>query len=208
MEGVYSEESFVPLSALQHYVFCPRQCGLIHLHQMWSENALTAEGRILHEKADSNKAEKRRHRKTVYSLKIASSRLGLAGQADVVEFFAEENTAMPIEYKRGRPKSHEADRVQLCAQALCLEEMLGIRIEKGALYYGQVRRRQEVVFDEGLRRLTIDTARAVHALFDSGRLPPAKFFAGCESCSLASLCLPRLSLDKGRRFIESLRCEP
>ncbi len=203
---MYSEEEYIPLSALQHYIFCPRQCGLIHLHQVWSENFLTAEGRILHEKADSKKVEKRRSLKTVYSLKISSRRLGLSGQADVVEFI--ENTAMPIEYKRGRPKSHEADRVQLCAQALCLEEMLGLQIEKGALYYGQTRRRREVIFDEELRRLTGKTALATHTLFDSGRLPPARHFAGCEACSLASICMPRLSLDKGRKFIESLRCEP
>jgi CRISPR-associated exonuclease Cas4 len=205
---MYPEEAYIPLSALQHYLFCPRQCGLIHLHQVWSENSLTAEGRILHEKADSNKAEKRRSLKTAYSLKISSRRLGLSGQADVVEFVRAEHTVTPIEYKRGRPKSHEADRVQLCAQGLCLEEMLGLKIEKGALYYGQTRRRQEVIFDEELRRLTEKTALATHTLFDSGCLPPAKHFAGCEACSLSSLCMPRLKLDKGRNFIESLRCEP
>lgn len=204
---MYSEDQYIPLSALQHYIFCPRQCGLIHLHQMWSENTLTAEGRILHDKADSNKAEKRRDIKTVYSLKIASSRLGLSGQADVVEFLLAENKASPIEYKRGRPKSHKADRVQLCAQALCLEEMLEIKIERGALYYGQTRRRQEVVFDEELRSLTENTARAVHSLMESGRLPPPKYFAGCESCSLKPGCLPHLDTDKGINFIEALRGE-
>lgn len=203
---MYPEEAWLPLSALQHYLFCPRQCGLIHLHQVWSENSLTAEGRIMHEKADSNKAEKRRSLKTVYSLKIASRRLGLSGQADVVEFF--EGTATPVEYKRGRPKAHSADRVQLCAQGLCLEEMLGVSIEKGALYYGQTRRRQEVIFDDALRRLTEDTAKAVHALFDSDSLPPAKYFAGCDGCSLLHICMPKLPLGKGRKFIESLRAEP
>lgn len=161
----------------------------------------------MHEKVDSGQAEKRRNVKTVCSLKIASARLGLAGQADVVEFYLAENKAMPIEYKRGRPKKNDADRVQLCAQALCLEEMLGIQVEKGALYYGRVRRRQEVVLDDDLRNLTVATARAVHTMMESGRLPRPEFFAGCESCSLMSACLPRLDAGKGRNFIEALRGE-
>lgn len=202
---MYTEEQYIPLSSLQHYVFCPRQCGLIHLQQVWAENARTAEGRIMHEKADSGAAEKRRDRKTVFSLPIASARLGLAGQADAVEFLLSEKKAYPVEYKRGRPKSHEADHVQLCAQAICLEEMLGIAIEEGAMYYGETRRRQPVIFSEELRALTERTAAAVHGMLDSGQLPAAKYSARCEACSLLEPCMPRLAPGKGHRFVESLR---
>ena len=143
---MYDEADYIMLSALQHYLYCPRQCALIHLEQVWAENRFTAEGRVLHERADSEEKARQGRVRTVRTLPIASARLGLSGQADVVEFHAD-GSVYPVEYKRGRPKANRCDEVQLCAQALCLEEMLRLRIESGALFYGEKRRRKAVAFD-------------------------------------------------------------
>ncbi|MBZ9558373.1 MULTISPECIES: CRISPR-associated protein Cas4 [unclassified Modicisalibacter] len=185
----------IPLSALQHYLFCPRQCALIHLEQQWSENRYTAEGRILHERADHLGHERRRGVHTAMALPLASARLGLTGVADVVEFDERETPTRvrPIEYKRGRPKAHRADEVQLCAQAMCLEEMLDTRIGEGALFYGKTRRRKIVAFDEELRTLTRQVIDGVGGLFDSNRTPVADYDAKrCDRCSLMDLCQPRV----------------
>ena len=195
----YSEEDLIMLSALQHFMYCPRQCALIHIEQVWNENLFTAEGRIMHEKADSNKSESRGDIRIEYSVPLRSLRLGLIGKADVVEFHRQDNRSwlpFPVEYKRGKPKIDDCDRVQLCAQAICLEEMLNAEIEKGALFYGQTRRRQEVVFDHKLRAETEDTARKVHELIESGITPKAEFSKKCESCSLLELCLPKTCRSK------------
>jgi CRISPR-associated exonuclease Cas4 len=138
---MYVEDDLLPISALQHLLFCERQCALIHVEQVWAENRLTVEGRHLHERVDGGEHETRGGLRTARALPIRSLRLGLAGRADVVEFHASEGAAgpprvVPVEYKRGRPKSHRADEVQLCAQALCLEEMLGVHVAAGALFYG------------------------------------------------------------------------
>ena len=144
----YPEADFIPLSALQHYLYCPRQCAQIHLDRAWEENVFTAEGRILHERAHSGETESRKTVRTVTSLALSSKRLGISGVADVVEFHEGKGSwqPYPVEYKRGRPKKSDADRVQLCAQALCLEEMLDIPVPEGALFYGQTRRRETVRF--------------------------------------------------------------
>lgn len=136
---MYSAADLMPISALQHYLFCPRQCALIHLEQIWAENLYTAEGRLLHEKADSGKTEVRGDVKSVTGLLVRSLELGVTGKADVVEFHRREGIwhPFPVEYKRGRPKSHDADKIQLCAQALCLEEMLGLPVPEGALFLRQ-----------------------------------------------------------------------
>jgi CRISPR-associated exonuclease Cas4 len=189
------EEDFVPLSALQHYLFCPRQCALIHLERVWEENVLTAEGRVLHESANTLGSEKRRDLKTLTAVPLSSKRLCIAGVADVVELHLRDGVwhPFPVEYKRGRPKAHRADEVQLCAQAMCLEEMHALEVPDGALFYGQNRRRQPVAFDEALRKLTQETAAGVHALFAQKATPPARYDkAKCEACSLANLCRPRL----------------
>jgi len=199
----FAESDLLPISALQHLLFCPRQCALIHIEQLWSENVLTAEGRIAHEKVDDGGAESRGGLKTVFGLALRSFRLGLVGKADVVEFRhgnEELTVAFPVEHKRGRPKQKDCDRVQLCAQALCIEEMLGITVEAGALFYGKTRRREDVVFDARLRGLTEETARELHRLLGSGVTPRAEYGKKCESCSLIEQCLPKMST--ARRSVE------
>ena len=186
------EDDAIPLSALQHYLFCPRQCALIHVERQWQENQLTAEGRLLHDRVDQGGRETRNGIRTVRSLPLRSLRLGLVGVADAVELRGPERAPFPVEYKRGRPKAHRADEVQLCAQALCLEEMVETAIPEGALFYGESRRRCPVVFDAPLRRLTEDTAEAVRAMAQSGRTPPPVYESRkCDSCSLLEACRPR-----------------
>lgn len=184
----------VPISALQHYLFCPRQCALIHLEGQWAENRLTVEGRHIHDRAHDGGIERRPGVRIARGLALRSDRLGVRGVADVVEFHQPRGPGppvpFPVEYKRGRPKRHHADRVQLCAQALCLEEMLGVPVPAGALYYHTRRRRDEVGFDETLRTLTKDTARAVTLLLRAGVTPRVRREKKCERCSLLHLCLP------------------
>ena len=147
----YAEADLVPLSALQHYMHCPRQCALIHVEQVWVESGLTAEGRILHDRVDAGGAEKRRDVKRAFGLPIRCLRLGLVGKADVVEFHRQAGgrwLPYPVEHKRGRRKREDWDRVQLCAQALCLEEMLAVPVPEGALFYGKEQRREVVALDE------------------------------------------------------------
>jgi CRISPR-associated exonuclease Cas4 len=188
------EADLVPLSALQHYLFCPRQCALIHIERLWAENLLTAEGRILHESSDRPGQASRGERRIVQSMPIRSRALGIAGVADVVELSRAGGRwqPYPIEYKRGRPKAHRADEVQLCAQALCLEEMFGVAVPEGALFYGKVRRRKVVAFDDGLRALTHEIATATRALVAAGRTPRPIYEAKrCDTCSLFQLCRPK-----------------
>jgi CRISPR-associated exonuclease Cas4 len=191
---VFTEDEFLPISALQHLLFCERQCALIHIEGLWAENRLTVEGRHLHDKAHEGSSEVKASVRIARGLPLRSFRLGLVGKADVVEFHAAPEAAagrpFPVEYKRGRPKRHDADRVQLCAQALCLEEMLGTTVTAGALFYGRIRRRVDVEFDESLRRLTAETARCLHALIAAGRTPRAVREPKCDSCSLFHVCLP------------------
>ena len=187
---MYPESDFIMLSALQHYLYCPRQCALIHLEHVWLENRWTAEGRVLHERADSGERSRQKGVRTVRTLPIRSQRLGISGQADVVEFHAD-GTVFPVEYKRGRPKGGRCDEVQLCAQALSLEEMLGVRVEDGALFYGQKKRRHHVSFDAGLRQLTEKTITQVHDLIDGRVTPKAVYSKKCDQCSLVSACLPK-----------------
>jgi CRISPR-associated exonuclease Cas4 len=175
---MFSEDELLPISALQHLLFCPRQCALIHTEQLWAENLLTAEGRIAHEKVDEEGAETRSGRRIVFGLPLRSFRLGLVGKADVVEFSGGDGgqaIVFPVEHKRGRPKQKDCDRVQLCAQAVCLEEMLGVTVAEGALFYGKTRRREDVAFDAGLRGLTEETALELHRLLDSGITPRAEY---------------------------------
>jgi len=186
----------VMISALRHYLYCPRSCALVHIERIWSENRFTAEGRLLHDKADQPMVEKRKGVRTVTAMPLASEVLGIAGVADVVEFHAMEQgeRAYPVEYKRGKPKTHRADEVQLCAQALCLEEMLGQACLEGALYYGKTRRRQVVLFDDVLRALTRQVIADTRALIEGGKTPPARYEAKrCDACSLIDDCQPKLA---------------
>jgi CRISPR-associated exonuclease Cas4 len=273
------EDQFIPISALQHWLYCPRQCALIHLEQAWAENRFTAEGRVLHENAHEGADETKAEVRITRGMPVASGCLGLAGQCDVVEFhaagrlhaggrrdlkfeisdlrraggdlkfgisdlrgsdaggdlkfeisdlrgrdaggeapfksqissFKSALRAVPVEYKRGKPKAHRADEVQLCAQAMCLEEMLGIVIPAGALYYGEKRRRTEVVFDQPLRDLVRKTTEEVRACFASGRTPLAEYEPRrCDACSLIDFCQPHsLRFKKGAAawFSSSLKSE-
>ncbi len=194
------DDELIPLSALQHYLYCPRQCALIHIERLWAENRHTAEGRILHQRADEPAIEQRRGVRTLTALPLAAPALGVAGVADVVEFRQTDagQIVCPVEYKRGRPKAHRADEVQLCAQGLCLEAMLDCSVPEGALFYGQTRRRKAVTFDDELRRLTLDTIVATRSLIDSRRTPKATYEPKrCDACSLIDLCQPR-ELGRGR----------
>lgn len=202
---MYSEDELLPLSALQHLLFCERQCALIHIEQTWDENRLTAEGRILHEQVHERDTEHRLDVHIARGVRLRSLRLGLSGMADVVEFHrADEDTAtcllpevkgrwipFPVEYKRGKPKRDWSDEVQLCAQAICLEEMLSTPVPAGALFYGKTKRRKPVSFDAHLRRKTEDAANRLHALFASGVTPPAQYEKKCNNCSLLNICLPK-----------------
>lgn len=202
---LYSEDELLPISALQHLAYCPRQYTLIHLEQIWADNRYTTEGNLLHAKADTETREVRGERITARGLRLHSFSLGLSGIADVVEFLQCGAGGcqlpgrpgcwqpLPVEYKRGRPKKSDCDRVQLCAQALCLEEMLDVTIEKGALFYGKTRHRKEVHFDGKLRERVQSLADELHRLWKAGYTPPPEYGEKCRHCSLQSHCLPQLS---------------
>jgi CRISPR-associated exonuclease Cas4 len=193
----------IPISALQHAVYCLRQAALIHIERMWAENRFTAEGRVLHDVAHEAGSRKSRGVRRVTALPLACLRLNLSGVADVVEFHAgpEGETAFPIEYKRGKPKLHRADEVQLCAQALCLEEMTGRPVPQGALFYGETKRRVVVPFDAELRGLTERTAQDFGTLVAAGRTPAAVWKANrCRACSLIDLCRPKAASKSALGF--------
>lgn len=191
---MYSEDDLLPLSALQHLAFCERQWALIHLEQQWAESRLTAEGRQMHERAHEGPDETRDGIRICRGLRLRCLRLGLVGVADVVEFHPPSGgpaRPYPIEYKRGKPKPGRWDEVQLCAQALCLEEMLTVPVPEGAIFYGQPRRRMEVRFDSSLRAETERLALRLHELQNAAVTPPAVFAAHCKKCSLQDVCLPK-----------------
>jgi CRISPR-associated exonuclease Cas4 len=192
-ETLFSESSLLPLSGLQHLLFCERQWALIHIEQQWEENRFTAAGRVLHETVDQGPDESRRGVRIVRSLPLRSLRLGLTGKADVVESpLKGHGPPLPIEYKRGKPKANLCDEIQLCAQALCLEEMLGMAILTGALYYGRPRRRTTITFTPELRTETDRLARRMHFLYAAGLTPSARFEKKkCNNCSLLEVCLPK-----------------
>lgn len=181
----------IPISALQHMLYCPRQCALIHVEQEWADNRLTAEGTLLHQRADAGSGERRGSVRTERSVALRSHHLGVTGVADVVELH-DGMRPYPVEYKRGRPKIHRADEVQLCAQAICLEEMTGVPVPEGALFYGRHRRRKTVRFDAELRLLTVRTASETRRMLASGVTPPPEYEARkCNACSLKERCQPQ-----------------
>lgn len=206
---MYAEDDLVMISALQHYLYCPRQCALIHIEQQWTENIYTAEGRVLHERVHTAGKESRRRIKVEFDVPVRSLQLGVVGRADIVEFHLQDDGVwqpFPVEYKRGRPKKDNVDRVQLCAQGMCLEEILGVDVPAGALYYGKKKKRLQVLFNEELRRETAATANKVHALMDNRRTPPPKYSKGCESCSFFEACLPEIAgkKDAVSRYLNEL----
>jgi CRISPR-associated exonuclease Cas4 len=201
---MYNEDDLIQLSALQHYAFCPRQCALIHVEQAWAENRLTAEGRIMHEHVHEEGDESRGDVRIERGASLRSLRLGLIGKADVVEYHRQADgtwQAFPVEYKRGKPKPDHSDKIQLCAQAMCLEEMLNAYIPAGALFYGKTRRRLDVDFDEALRLETETAAIKTHELIDAGITPVPVYTKRCESCSLMAECMPKTIQKK--RTVES-----
>lgn len=186
---MYPESGYLLLSGLQHLRFCQRQCALIHIEQQWSENFFTAAGRVQHEKVHGGVPESRKNVKTERNLKIASARLGVTGCTDAVEFYSD-GKIIPIEYKHGKPKENTSDEVQLCAQVICLEEMLGCTITEGALFYFKTRRRIPVPITDELRRETIELAERFHRFVADGQTPAALYSRQCESCSFIDECFP------------------
>ncbi len=195
------EERLIPISALQHLAYCPRQFALIHLEQAWEENRFTAEGRLLHRVVDAGASETRHDLHIARGVHLICHALGLVGKADVVEFHRAESGCTlpgqegfwrpcPVEYKRGRSKQANWDRIQLCAQALALEEQFDLAIEEGALFYGKQRRRERVTFDHPLRQQTRQLAHQAHALLKEATLPPPEPGTKCMHCSLETVCLP------------------
>ena len=222
---MFTEDDFFQLSALQHYVYCPRQCALIHVEDAWRENVFTVRGDILHEKVDTDTYESRGTVKTVRGLKIHSFRLGISGRCDVVEFQGVSvdsvgghlqrchgsvegdflPSVIPVEFKAGQPKDDISDKVQLCAQALCLEEMLNTTVARGEFFYAKIRRRVKVEIDSELRRQTEEIVAHVRELITNKRTPAAEYSAKCRNCSLESICLPKAMSDrKLKRYLKEL----
>ncbi len=200
----YDENDYLMISGIQHYVFCPRQWALIHIEEQWSENYLTTAGKILHTKAhDGDLIEKRGDLIIFRSLKVRSAKLGITGECDIVEFHKSKNgisiqgydgtwTPFPVEYKRGKVKADDCDRLQLSAQAVCLEEMLCTKIPSGAIFYGEPRRREVVEFSAELRNTLTDTVKSMHDLYERKTTPKASKGKHCQSCSIKDLCVPSL----------------
>lgn len=213
---MYTEDDLLPISALEHLVFCERQCALIHVEQQWRENAATVEGQQRHDSAHEVGTETRGDVLVARSLMLRSLRLGIAGKTDVVEFHRlaegepEASGAalpgvsgrwrpFPVEYKRGRMRHEQSYAVQVCAQALCLEEMLGVPVPLGALFYGKSARRLAVEFDRTLREETEAAAVRLHELLRAGRTPPPVYIEKkCRECSLVERCLPAFTTDRRR----------
>ena len=200
----YHEDDYLQLSGLQHYAFCRRQWALIHIENLWAENLRTTEGHLLHERAhDTSLRERRGNIITVRGVSIHSPALGVSGQCDVLEYHADPDgiplpdaegkwLPYPVEYKRGHSKNTDADRLQLCAQAMCLEEMLCCDIPEGALFYGEVRRRETVLLTDELRSQVMAALAEMHELYRRGHTPKVKPSKTCNACSLKELCLPKL----------------
>jgi CRISPR-associated exonuclease Cas4 len=191
------DEFLVPISALEHWSFCRRQCGLIHVEGLWAENRLTVEGQHLHELVDLPGLEQRPGLRKARALPLRCSRLSLIGRADMVAFFADPGypdggRPYPVEYKRGAKTDFRHAELQLCAQALCLEEMLGVSVTNGAIYFGRSRRRREVNFDSTLRSETESAVLGVAAMLRSLMTPPPEPGPKCEQCSLRTVCIPGL----------------
>ncbi|MHB8579921.1 MAG: CRISPR-associated protein Cas4 [Ignavibacteriaceae bacterium] len=204
---MYTEDDFMMISALQHFVYCPRQCGLIHVEDAWNENLYTVRGNILHEKVDTDTYETRGTIKTVRGLRIHSLEYGIVGRCDVVEF-RESKTGdeiMPVEFKSGEPKKDISDKVQLCAQAFCLEEMLKTTIKRGAFFYGRIRRRDVVEIDNELRSQTESIIGSVREIVSKKIVPTADYSAKCRNCSLENICQPKaMNKKKLNSYIKGL----
>ena len=201
---MYNEDDLIPISALQHVLFCERQYALIHIEQIWKENFFTAEGKVLHERVDVEHHESRRLFRQEFGMAIRSLDRGLIGKCDLVELYLAPGggvaEAMPVEFKRGKGKEEDVDRVQLCAQALCLEEMFSIAVPRGHLYYLQEHRRTSVEIDGVLRVKTAGLVDRIRSLLNAGATPPALYERRkCDHCSLVELCMPKSAGAGGKR---------
>ena len=204
----FGEDEYLQLSGIQHYAFCPRQWALIHVENLWRENGLTSEGEWLHKVAhDDTKIEKRRDLIIVRGMRIFSQRLGLSGQCDIVEFHKSNDgikingwpdcwIPYPIEYKHGVSKINDCDRLQVCAQVICIEEMMCCEINEAALFYGEPQKREQVEMDCELRSKVEDVAMQMHELIKRNYTPRVKRHKGCISCSIKDFCLPELGKTK------------
>lgn len=204
---MYTEDNFIMISALQHYVYCPRQCGLIHVDDVWSENLFTTRGNILHEKVDTDTYETRGTKRTVRGFRIHSFNYGITGRCDVVEFIETKDgeSIFPVEFKSGEPKNDISDKVQLCAQVLCLEEMLNTEILHGAFFYGKIRRRDIVEIDNELRLQTEKIIFKVREIVSSKKVPLAEYSAKCRNCSLYDICQPKsMNNRKLKNYLKEL----
>ncbi|WP_018276376.1 CRISPR-associated protein Cas4 [Teredinibacter turnerae] len=200
-----STKKLIPLAALQHYAFCPRQCALIHNHQLWAENWHTAKGQLLHERVDRGEPETRKDIRFERSVSVHAPSLRLTGKLDLLEINSVENTLIPVEYKKGKSKVDDCDRIQVCAQAMCLEEMLGVEISDGAIWYWQTKRREKIELTEKFRKRTRGVIAAVGELFDNESLPKAVFMRACNNCSLLDLCEPKVSqADRSVGYMEAI----
>ncbi len=202
--ATYAEDEFLQLSGLQHFKFCRRQWALIHIENQWKENVHTIDGKIMHKKAHDNQfRESRGDLLITRGVSVFSSTLGVSGQCDILEYHRGSTgieltgkdglwLPFPVEYKRGKPRQDGADELQLCGQAMCLEEMLCCDISKGALFYGEIRHRKEIIFSLELRMEVKKALEEMHLLFNQGHTPKVKPCKSCNACSLKELCLPEL----------------
>jgi CRISPR-associated exonuclease Cas4 len=205
---MFAEDDLIPISSLQHALCCERQYALIHLEQLWEENRFTTEGRILHERVDVEHHESRRLFRQEYGMAIRSLQWGLIGKCDLVEVWFSSGAVVqrvsPVEFKRGREKESDVDRVQLCAQGFCLEEMFDIPVDSGQLYYLQEHRRTNVIIDEKIRNTTAELIRKTRALWESGVTPVAEYEKRkCDRCSLIDLCMPKNAGKGVDKFIQT-----
>lgn len=201
------DDRLIAISALQHYAYCPRQFALIHIEQVWEENRFTAEGRVLHERVDSGVAEQRHTVRSERGVLLRSEQYRLTGKMDLLEIEqGEPPKYFPVEYKRGKTKVDDWDRIQLCAQALCIEEMRSVHVNEGAIWYWEVRKREPVVIDSTLRQTTMAMIEAAHALLASGKTPPPiDDKKRCRACSLVDLCEPdTFRCDHSAEYVHEL----
>ena len=209
---MYTEHDLIPISALQHVLFCERQYALIHLEQIWEENRFTAEGEVLHERVHGEHHESRRSFRQEYNMAVRSLEYGLIGKCDLVELWfsrdSREKKVSPVEFKRGRDKETDVDRVQLCAQILCLEEMFGVTINSGQLYYLQEHRRTDVVMNEALRKKTIALIERIRVIQETGMTPAAEYGKRkCDNCSLVDECMPKSVGNGGKQVARYMQAQ-
>jgi CRISPR-associated exonuclease Cas4 len=207
-----ASEDYLAISALQHFAYCPRQFALIHIEQVWAENRFTSEGRLLHERVDTGQPEQRRGVRYERAVSLVSHRNRLIGKMDLLEIESTQDRAIPryfpVEYKRGKPKLEDWDRVQLCAQALCIEEMRDVEVVEGAIWYWEVRRRDPVHIDQTLRTVTLAAIDDARKILASGITPPPVNDRRCKACSLVELCGPAtFAKDRSATYIEKMYSE-